>query len=128
MPHITALYAGLTGLFLAILSIRVSLMRMRLGAAHSDGHNMRLANAIRLQGNLIEYAPTVIILILLCELQGLPGWALHLFGMMFLSGRLLHLIGFSSQPQILSLRKLGMVLTYSMLTFSGLANIALALL
>ncbi|MCP5039260.1 MAG: hypothetical protein GY945_16835 [Rhodobacteraceae bacterium] len=127
MPHIAALYTGLTALLLAVLSIRISLMRMRIGAAHNDGSDKRLITAIRLQGNLTEYAPMAMLLILLAELLNAPVWGLHAFGIMFLTGRLLHMIGFASRPQNLSMRQAGMVLTYSMLTFAGLTNIAYAL-
>ena len=128
MPQITALYVGLTALFLAALSIRVSMMRIKVRASHGDGGDKILANAIRLQGNLTEYAPIAMLLILLGELQAMPGWGVHIFGLMFLTGRVLHMIGFSSRPQNLSLRKTGMVLTYAMLTFAGIANIALAVI
>lgn len=127
MPHITALYAGLTGLLLFSFSFRVSLMRIKMSKVEGIISEGRLTNAVRLQANLTEYAPMAIILILLAELLLAPAWILHVFGIMFLSGRILHLIGFSSRPKKPLLRMAGMVLTYAMVTFASITCIGLAL-
>ena len=127
MPQITALYAGLTALILVALSFRVSMFRLRHNVSYSDGGNNRLANAIRLQANLTEYAPMAMILLLLLELQTAPGWSIHLLGLMFLLGRLLHGVGYGRNPPIPALRKYGMVLTYAMLTTAGITTLVFAL-
>ncbi len=123
IPYITALYAGLTGVLLAMISLRVSLIRLRPTAARSDTYDADLAKAIRVQGNLAEYAAMAILLLLIGELVMMPTWLLHLFGLMFVGGRLAFTIGFARTPQIIQLRKAGIALNYMMLTFAGLANI-----
>jgi uncharacterized protein len=45
---------------------------------------------IRAQGNLAEYAPFFLILLGYAEHGGLPLWAVHLFGITFLAGRVMH--------------------------------------
>lgn len=128
MPYITALYTGATALFLVVLSLRISLMRMKMGAIEcDDALQKNLATAIRTQANLTEYAPIAMLILLLGEMLLAPGWVLHVLGGMFLAGRILHLYGFSSQPQKIPLRKAGMVLTYAMLMFGGLLLIGFAL-
>lgn len=127
MLHTTALYAGITGLLLFALSFRVSMMRIKMRKTDGNISEGRLNNAVRLQANLTEYAPMAILLILLAETQLAPIWSLHVFGLMFLAGRALHLIGFTSRPKKPLLRISGMVLTYVMLAVSSITNIVLAL-
>ena len=127
MIFVSGIYIGISALLLMALSLRVSLMRLKGGVSVGAGEDRRLANAIRLQANLTEYAPMAMLLILALELQGAPDWALHASGGAFLLGRVLHGVGFSRQPQQIGLRKWGMVVTYSMLAGAGAATIAYAL-
>jgi len=127
MPHISALYIGISALLLMGLSLRVSLMRLRSGVSIGDGDNPRLARAIRLQANFTEYAPMVMLLVLALELQGAPVWMLHGFGGAFLLGRGMHAYGYTRHPPQMFLRKWGMVVTYCLLLAAGTANIAYAL-
>ncbi len=127
MIFVSGIYIGISALLLMALSLRVSLMRLKGGVSVGAGEDRRLANAIRLQANLTEYAPMAMLLILALELQGAPDWALHASGGAFLLGRVLHGVGFSRQPQQMGLRKWGMVVTYSMLAGAGAATIAYAL-
>jgi hypothetical protein len=83
---------------------------------------------MRTQSNCAEYAPISLLLLLLVELQGAPTWAVHVLGVMFLAGRLLHAIGFGRTPQIIPLRKSGMILTFAMMAFSALGLIAHSLI
>ena len=53
-----------------------------------------LQRAIRAHGNLIEYAPLFLILLLLCEFSNLNSLYLHVAGIFFFLGRLMHGIGF----------------------------------
>ena len=127
MPTISAYYAALLGLLFFWLSLRVSLMRIRLGISAGDDGNATLARAVRLQGNFVEYAPMAVALLLMLELQGAPGWSLHMIGLLFLAGRVLHGVGFTSTPQRGGLRKWGMIATYASLLVAGAGNIVLAL-
>ena len=116
----TPLYAGLLALLLVALSLNVIHARIRGNVSVGDGGNKAVIKAMRVQANCAEYAPMGVILLALAELQGTPLWVLHLLGSTLLAGRLIHAAGFGATPQIVSLRQLGMVLTFAMLTFTAL--------
>ncbi len=75
---------------------------------------------MRAQGNFAEYAPFGLFLLALVELFDAPNIAVHLLGLMLLSGRLLHAWGFSASPPVMNGRVLGMILTLTMILFSAL--------
>lgn len=127
MPQITALFAGLLALLFLLLSLNVVRARMAHGVSVGDGGDKPLIKAMRAQANCAEYGPIGIILLLLAELQGAPAWALYLLGSALLIGRAVHAVGFSSTPQIIPARQLGMYLTVGMITVTALANIGHAL-
>lgn len=120
-PVITALYAGLLGLLLIALSIGVSRQRMRHKVSLGDGGVRELSTAIRAQGNFIEYVPMALLLILLLELAGNPGWMIHTLGGALFLGRILHAHGINKPPREGSLtRRGGTVLTYLVLLIGGI--------
>lgn len=120
---ITPLYGGLIGLLLVALSARVIFRRRAASVSVGDGDDKDLRKRIRVQANCAEYAPLGLILLAMAELQGAPGWVVHLLGVMLLAGRMLHAYGFGSTPQIIPLRQLGMLLTFLMIILAALANI-----
>jgi uncharacterized membrane protein YecN with MAPEG domain len=63
----------------------------------------------------------------LAELQGQPGWTIHLVGALLAVGRLAHAYGVSQAPQILKLRVLGMVTTIAAIVTGAVANLTAAL-
>jgi hypothetical protein len=129
MPLIaTPLYAGLAALLFLYLSVRVIGTRQSEKVSVGDGANKAMIKAMRTQSNCAEYAPISLLLLLLVELQGAPTWAVHALGVMFLAGRLLHAIGFGRTPQIIPLRKSGMILTFAMMALSALGLIAHSLI
>ncbi len=86
-------YAGVLGLFLIALSTQVVLARRRhrvgLGAGAEEG----LHQAIRVQGNFVEYVPFAVMLLVFAELTDLPGTALHGAGILLVTSRVLHAVG-----------------------------------
>ena len=72
-----------------------------------------LYRAVRGHGNLIEYAPLFLILMLIAELSGLPSAYLHSSGIIFTIGRLMHGIVFSFMKPNMILRVGGMILTFT---------------
>ncbi len=77
---ITGTYASLLALLLVILSFRVIALRgmpaLKWFAFGNDGEE-GLARAIRAHGNLIEYAPIFLILMLVAEIGGDVGVGVH---------------------------------------------------
>ena len=72
-----------------------------------------LYRAVRGHGNLIEYAPLFLILMLIAELNGLASAYLHASGIIFTIGRLMHGIVFSFMKPNMILRVGGMILTFT---------------
>jgi uncharacterized membrane protein YecN with MAPEG domain len=74
---VSFVYAGLLGLLLIALSAQVVLarrrFRVRLGSGTEDG----MQQAIRVQANFVEYVPLAVLLLVLAEIAGLPGGAVH---------------------------------------------------
>lgn len=86
----TPLYAALLALMLIGLSVNVIKGRRKFGAGIGDADNIEMQRRIRAQANLTEYAPIFILLLGFAEYQDLPYWAVHLFGVVFLAGRMMH--------------------------------------
>jgi uncharacterized membrane protein YecN with MAPEG domain len=124
---ITSLYAAICALLLVLLSVRVIRQRRARRIALGDGGHDDLARAIRAQGNLTEYAPLALLLLLLLELsQQVPAWALHLLGVGLVVGRAVHALGILT-PAPHPGRVAGMGLTFTSLVVMALWLLALAL-
>lgn len=87
---ITGLYAGCLGILLVLLSLNVIRFRRRSRVALGENGNFELTRAIRAHANFVEYAPMFLVLLALAEFQNLPAIAVHLFGLVFVIGRVLH--------------------------------------
>jgi uncharacterized membrane protein YecN with MAPEG domain len=112
---VTALYAGLMGLWLLALGFEVMRRRRRHDVSVGDGGVGALELAVRAHGNACEYVPVALILLGLAEGMGAPGWVLHVFGLMLVAGRLLHGGYFLAGAQRLNIRIVGMLLTVGMI-------------
>ncbi len=115
MPFVTALYAGLIGLLLLATAIRVSQLRGSLKVSLGDGGHPDLLRAIRVHGNLVEWALPVLLLLLIAELNRAPPMLLHVCGAALVVGRVLHAIGFSRSAGESKGRFIGTALTWLVL-------------
>ncbi|PPD17369.1 MAG: hypothetical protein CTY18_05860 [Methylomonas sp.] len=86
----TPIYVAILGLIYIGLSINVIKSRRTFSAGLGDADNIEMLRRIRAQANCAEYAPIFLILLGYAELGGLPGWAVHLCGLAFLAGRIMH--------------------------------------
>ena len=127
MITVTPIYAALLALLFLALSFRVILYRRRSRISLLDGDDAELRTRIRAQGNCAEYAPFGLVLILVLELMLAPVWALHLLGLMLLSGRAIHAFGFLTTPPVLRLRVFGMLLTTLQIGLTALAILIYAM-
>ncbi len=93
---ITGIYAGLCGLLLTVLYVRVSQRRLAVKIGVGTGGDAELEQRVRAHGNLIEAAPFVLILLYLVERTALDPIFTHAFGATFLLARLAHAQGISS--------------------------------
>jgi uncharacterized membrane protein YecN with MAPEG domain len=123
---ITGTYASLLALLLIILSVRIIAFRgmpaLKWFAFGNDGQES-LQRAIRGHGNLIEYAPIFLILMLVAEMGGLKETALHSYGVVFLVARLMHGLCFGFLKHSMVLRVGGTTLTLG--SILGLAVLVL---
>ena len=120
---ITALYAGFTGLLLLALSYQVVRNRIRARVSLGAGEDKGLLRAMRVQANLAEYAPIVLILMLLLELQGASAWLLHGSGAAFVIARVAHALGMSTTGGVSRGRRLGIATTWLVLLLLSIAAI-----
>ena len=126
MLPVTSLYAGLFGLLFTVLSVRAIRLRSRYGLTLGTSHRL-VERAVRAQGNFAEYVPFALLMIALCEINGLPDWALHVLGTILLAGRLVHAYGISQEPERITWRAAGMGLTFAMMGAASAALLGLAL-
>jgi len=86
----TAFYAALAALILILLSINVIRGRRHYRAALGDSAVPEMTRRIRAHANFIEYTPLFLIMLGIAERDGIPGWAVHILGLAFLLGRVMH--------------------------------------
>ncbi len=96
---ITALYAGLLGILLIILSVWVINMRRVHKVGLGDGGNPELQRAIRVHANFIEYVPLALILIAALESTRASAYGLHALGIVLVIARLAHAQGLGSSDK-----------------------------
>jgi uncharacterized protein len=111
MPYVTALYAGLCGLLVVALGFRVTLLRRALKVGIGDGGDPRLARAVRVHANAVEWGLLALLLLLVAEENRAAPGLLHACGIALIVGRVLHAVGLggSSGPSLG--RTIGTVLT-----------------
>ena len=104
---ITPIYMALTALIMAVLAVRAALARGKYRVAIGDGGIDQMSVVVRGFGNLIEYAPAIILLLFFMELSGIEALWLHLFGGAFVFCRILHPIALFGQESITKWKRLG---------------------
>jgi len=97
---ITTVYAAANITLLITLAFLVVHHRINNQVSLGGGGVETLERAIRAHGNLAEYVPSALILLLLLELNGVPSWQLHFFGAAFTAARLSHTHGILSSTLI----------------------------
>ena len=116
--EVTLTFAAVLSLFLIVLSFRVLDLRGSPVTKFFHKPNREidpndLERAIRGHGNLIEYAPLFLILMLALELSDAPVTLLYISGIIFSLGRFMHGIAFSFMKKNIFLRIGGMALTFT---------------
>jgi uncharacterized membrane protein YecN with MAPEG domain len=117
--HILPLYAALLGLLFFYLSVRTIGLRRKLQIGIGASDNPEMLRAMRVHANFAEYAPLVLLLIYLVEVQGAPALLVHALGLCLLAGRLLHAYGVSQIKEKFVFRVTGMALTFTALLVSS---------
>ena len=120
---ITSTIAGVLGLMLLPLTMRISFRRAELGNAKGDltgvvfgdGDDETLRTRIRAMGNFVEYVPLCLILLAFVELRSAPDWLVWSLGITFVGGRISHALGMLVNYKFPLPRGLGMMATYLLL-------------
>lgn len=116
---ITALYAGILGLLLIWLSLRVVQARLGNEVSLGDGGVDSLQVADRGQGNFTEYVPLALILIGLVELANTSTWIVHALGASLTIARVMHPFGLASEFGLRAPRFVGTTLTWIVIALAS---------
>lgn len=116
--EVTITFTVFLSLFMIVLAVRVLDLRGSPVTKFFHKRNREidpndLERAIRGHGNLIEYAPLFLILMLALELSDASVTLLYISGIIFSLGRFMHGIAFSFMKKNVFLRIGGMVLTFA---------------
>jgi uncharacterized protein len=122
-----ALYVGLFGILLIVLSLRVSFVRRDARVSLGDGDNELLRRRIRAHGNFVELVPIALLLLALAEHTGMGSLFIHLFGLILLVGRISHAYGISQTNEVFAFRMVGTLATLAVIAILSLYCIWAAL-
>lgn len=126
---ITPIYASLLALLFFALSWNVILQRRSEKISLGDQDNPEMLRRIRAQANFVEYAPFILLLALMAELQSAAGWLVHVIGLCLLVGRVAHAYALTIPKSTVSFgRIIGMILTFTALFIAAGANLIYAVL
>lgn len=117
--QIVALYVALHLILTPILMFRVGQVRIKEKISLGDGDNPALFARIRAHGNYVETAPFALIGLVALAMMGANSIGLHLFGAVFLIGRILHAHGMDQKGSMGKGRVVGTMMT--LFTFFGTA-------
>jgi len=124
---IVLFYAGINGLLAVALSFLVVRQRFATKINLGGGDHPPLERAIRAHGNFIEYAPLILLLMLLLALGGVSPIRLHVIGAALTLGRLLHAWGLSRQSGTSVGRGAGIMLTWLALLSAAIAALVMGI-
>jgi len=120
----TAIYAALCAFWYIWLAFQVIKWRRDAQISIMTGGDQSMANRMRAHGNAAEYIPIFLILMAVNESMGTPWFILHLLGIVFLVGRVLHGLHFVQEREGLAWRFRGMLMTFSAIALSALGALA----
>jgi uncharacterized membrane protein YecN with MAPEG domain len=109
--QVVALYVALNIILAVILMLRVGTVRLGKKVNLGDGGDSMLLARIRSHGNFVENAPFALLGLIGLAMMNGHILALHVFGVAFLLGRVLHAQGMEAKGAIGKGRGLGMMLT-----------------
>jgi len=87
---VTALYAAILAGIMIWLSVEVIKQRRKAQVKYADGGVDALQMARSAHSNAVDYVPITLILMALLEYNGAGLWLIHLCGIAFVVGRVLH--------------------------------------
>jgi uncharacterized protein len=113
--RITPFYAAACAVLLVALAAHISRLRGTLHVGLGDGGVKQLQRAVRAHGNLAEFLPTALLLMIIVELQGAPPLVLHALGIALVVARLAHAFGVLRSSTASPGRFFGTAVTWTMI-------------
>ena len=104
------LFIGFNVLWLTLLALNVSRLRIVKRVAHGDGGDLTIKAAIRTHANGVEHVPIFALLLLALELVSAPVSMLAILVIAFSLSRVLHALGMMTR--FFNLRRIGASVTY----------------
>lgn len=96
--QLSMITAGILGLLVVFLGLRISALRRSTRISMGDGGNPELAARIRAHGNCVETVPLALILLFLAEQAYGQPWYLITAAAVLVVSRLLHPVGIALPP------------------------------
>lgn len=127
---VTGLYAAILTMIYVAKAFYVIAFRIKNKVSIGDGGHEEMARRMRVHGNLAEYLPLFLLLLLMLEAQSTDVMVLHALGAAFVFGRLVYPVAILEKGPWW-LRSIGMFITLFCLLMSAiilLINFAFAYL
>ena len=107
---VSPIYVSILAIFYICVSFRVSLGRVKYKVAFGDGGHPEIKRRMRVQANNAEYIPIFMILFVMAEAASASAIFMHTVGIVYLSCRFLHFIGygFIEGPEETDLKKIAL--------------------
>jgi uncharacterized membrane protein YecN with MAPEG domain len=117
--HVLPYYAAALAVMYVLLAGLVIRQRFKTRVGLGDGQQPELIKVVRIHGNFAEYAPLLLVLLLVLEIQGAALWQLHLIGGLTFFGRISHAVGLWKSSGTSLPRFVGMICTFLALLMSA---------
>lgn len=91
--QVSMITAGILGLLIVILGLRISALRRSARISMGDGGNPELAARIRAHGNCVETVPIALVLLFLAEQAYGRPWYIITLAVILVVSRLVHPLG-----------------------------------
>ncbi len=122
----TALYAAVLTTLMIALAFRVAATRRVKRIGVGDGGSKTLLMYKSAHENAVDNIPLALLLLLMLELQGASALLLHATGSALVTARLAHAWGISHSPGHSRGRFYGIIATWILLGWMGIANLVIA--
>jgi uncharacterized membrane protein YecN with MAPEG domain len=127
IPVIVPAYAALLTFIYIFLSARVIQSRGAVRVKIGTGGHQGLERRMRIHANFAEYVPLALLLLVFMEMQGRPGWLLHLLCIALVAARIGHVIALWDEKEIFRLRVASVSTTFVVMLAAAISVLARAL-
>ena len=117
---ITPIYAAILAFIFIFLSAQVIKLRRIHQVSLGDNDVPALRKAIAVHSNFAQYVPFSLLLIAIVELNHAPAYLIHGQGIALVIARIAHAYGLAQPKQIMKLRQIGVIVTFTVMIFAAL--------